>query len=304
MTRHGFEVVVVQSAGDTSPGSLSAAAGQHRAVASVAFARTRGHATADIWISDRVTGKTSVRTISTPADGEAPSRLALRAVELLRASLREFAWTSAPPADIVGAEPARAPPELRRWAGSTQQQPDAASDRSREAHRAAWWLQVDAAALHALREASVAVGPAISVGHRPVERLGARLHLAGPLVGTRLTSEAATADVRYLLGLLAADYALLSTESFALALAAAAGGAHLEVRGEAAGPWVGHSASRWVGAGSAGVGATWAVWGPLGLRFASDCVWLMPRPVVQLAGRQFRLGNPWLLLGGGVVVGL
>src|SRR5207248_74460 len=86
------------------------------AVASVSLVRSEGLATADVWISDRVTGKTTMRTIATAENREAPSVLAVRAVDLLRTSLREFSAGEGPPSDVVGASPERAPPRVREWA--------------------------------------------------------------------------------------------------------------------------------------------------------------------------------------------
>jgi len=115
LTMHGFEVEVQTSAEAISPENLALRADSVAAVASVSFVRGVGITTADIKISDRVTGKTTIRTIATPEGTDAASLLALRAVELLRTSLREFGPNAKTPQDIVGAAPERASPSVKKW---------------------------------------------------------------------------------------------------------------------------------------------------------------------------------------------
>ena len=113
---HGFEVEIQTSAEAISPEDLASRAESMGAVASVSFVRSAGITTADIKISDRVTGKTSIRTIATPVGSAGASLLALRAVELLRTSLREYWGKGSIPNDIVGAAPERASPTVTQWA--------------------------------------------------------------------------------------------------------------------------------------------------------------------------------------------
>src|SRR5689334_2649219 len=62
---HDFEVIVVDADTDApSPADLARAAEQAHAVSAVSLLRSQGLASADVWISDRVTGKTSMRTIA------------------------------------------------------------------------------------------------------------------------------------------------------------------------------------------------------------------------------------------------
>src|SRR5262249_42428931 len=114
---YDFEVIVVDADDvEPSPRRLAKAAEEAQAVASVSLVRSEGLATADVWISDRVTRKTTMRTTAPAANGEAPSVLAVRAVDLLRTSLREFSTGEAPPREVVGASPERAPAHVREWA--------------------------------------------------------------------------------------------------------------------------------------------------------------------------------------------
>jgi hypothetical protein len=90
------------------------------ATALVAVVPSADPGNVELWVIDRVTGKTVIRRVSAPPGdpGRVAEVLAVRAVELLRASFLELAIT--PPAEMAspdGAEPAApAPPMVERWA--------------------------------------------------------------------------------------------------------------------------------------------------------------------------------------------
>ncbi len=106
-----------------------AAAGKST-TALVAVVPSADPGTAELWVIDRVTGKTVVRRVSAPPAAD-PTRvaeiLAVRAVELLRASFLELAI--APPAAETGgtteaAAPAPAAPVVERWATAPLEERD------------------------------------------------------------------------------------------------------------------------------------------------------------------------------------
>ena len=297
LSMHGFEVVVVPPS-STSPGTLSAVAERHSAVASVTFARSGGHATADVWVSDRVTGKTTIRTVSTSAGTEGPSLLALRSVELLRISLQKFPKRSPPPADVVGAEPQRASETAPRRADA------GAEAQPRRATNASWWLQLEAAALLPLPQPQPAFDPSVSIGHRPWERGELRATLAIPLLGAQLdrAQAGASAEVRFLLALGEIGWAAHTAERTSVDVGGGLGAAQLQTHGQAAPPWVGQSDTQWVAAGGLGAGLTWSPFDQLGFRLATRCLWLRPRPVLSLAGARLTIGDPLLVTSTGVAL--
>jgi len=102
---------------------LSPPAGPGRsATALVAVVASGDSGAVELWVIDRVTGKTVIRRVNAPA--AEPARvaeiLAVRAVELLRASFLELAI--APPADT--AAPAPATPAVQRWATAPLEERD------------------------------------------------------------------------------------------------------------------------------------------------------------------------------------
>jgi len=95
-----------------------AAAGEST-TALVAVVASADPGTAELWVIDRVTGKTVVRRVSAPPAAD-PTRvaevLAVRAVELLRASFLELAIAPPAPEAASTTEAAAPAPVVERWA--------------------------------------------------------------------------------------------------------------------------------------------------------------------------------------------
>lgn len=123
----GFEVVFVDGTPDIDPSAqVAGVIGASPPFATVAVVRSERGAIADIWIADRTSGKSIVHRIDvSTADLGAPRVLAIRAVELLRASLvdlREAAAAPPAPAPILARIPVparEAPPPPNKTPPST-----------------------------------------------------------------------------------------------------------------------------------------------------------------------------------------
>lgn len=292
---HGFDVTLTALDNQASPAELAKIAEKHTAVASVSFERALGSASADIWISDRVTGKTTIRTISTGNDEDSPSLLAIRAVELLRASLREFPQTAAPPKDIVGATPERAPQTVLRWA----QEPSQA-----DTHRSRWWLHAGAAFFLPIPLRAAAGGPAFGLGYWPHDRWSLKLGAASPLTGIEVRAEEASATLHFLALGADASYRFRLGETFELDGGATAGSLYVTASGGSDGRWLGVTARRWLLSAGVTAGLVWKVTGNVGLRLDVRGSWCVPRPIVSVATERFVLGRPAVLGGLGVVAAL
>src|SRR6266542_1237424 len=89
---YGFEIALLDGKHSASL-SLGKQFAEHTGLADVvggvALLRAPGQASANIWISDATTGKESMRITVSIDDADAPSLLAIRVADLLRASLRE-----------------------------------------------------------------------------------------------------------------------------------------------------------------------------------------------------------------------
>jgi len=99
-------IVVDPGEAPASRAALEASARRVGAIAAIRAVSADGGA--EVWIADRVTGKTVLRAVpAAPSAAEPDAALALRAVELLRASLLEAALPRAPQGEVP------ATPEIR-----------------------------------------------------------------------------------------------------------------------------------------------------------------------------------------------
>jgi hypothetical protein len=287
----GFEVVEVDRApGD--PRSEVEDGAPAATFATVAMSRAADGAFADVWISDRVTGKTVVRRIEVGAGPSATAVLAIRALELLRASLLEVAAerpASQPPMSapndvmkwIEPALPRASPPPL--LSGST--------------------LGLGALALHGLRGIGLAAGPVASVSYGLVPWF-ARVTLAGPLVGAGLKTAAGSATLRQELAALSVGWAL-EPKPIGVSAWVGAGGFDLHTDGSAVAPYRGTSGGVVSFLGAAGVEGLARLGPRIALTADLLAVLLDPQPVVVIAGRDAGgAGAPSIGASLGVLVGL
>jgi hypothetical protein len=299
----GFDVVMASPPADAQPrAAMESAAIEARAFAAVMILPAMGGAAADVWVVDRVTGKTLIRTVQVGGPS-APADLAVRAVELVQASLLEA--TAAPkagpasaPAAASASAPASIPEDVRSWMEPEREPPP----------RLFTGLGIEAGA--GLLQSTGGIGPAFG----PVLRLSlgiragfaGRLAFAGPAVGPDLTSSLGSASVRQELVALDLIYAFESPGvPVALVLSLGGGGYHLHATGAPNPPYAGDSDEVWSALADIGVGGA--------LRFSSRAALLLdvhtlftaPRPVVTLAGQELgSAGRPSFLVTLGIVASL
>jgi len=290
LTVHAFEVVVVDTGSSTAaPDDLEQAAEQEDAVAAVSLLRSKDAASADIWISDRVTGKISRRTITTSPGPEGPSVLAVRAVDLLRASLREFGPASKPPTDIVGADRSRAPARVLDWAAP-------------EASAPAFTLEAGATLQASPSGFAPAYGPSIALGHDPSPHLALRLLFQGPLWGARYVTEGASATMVQEQIMAEIGWRFWSGDALSFMAMAGAGAHHLAVQGEATLPYEAKSDAAWTGIAGVGLGADWRFAPQAAFSLRARSLGLAPRPVVNVGADRVGFGRPLLQVAGGLHV--
>jgi hypothetical protein len=126
LTAEGFNAEVLElDLGPDVRAGLDRLAPTVTATAIVAVVAGIDPVSAELWVVDRVTGKTVVRRVR--ADPAAATRIAevlsVRAVELLRASFLELAISSHPSADTVDA-PVASTPAVTRFATEPLEEPD------------------------------------------------------------------------------------------------------------------------------------------------------------------------------------
>jgi hypothetical protein len=288
----GFEVIEVDRAPGDPRSEVEDAAQDTTSFATVAMNRADNGAFADVWISDRVTGKTVVRRVEVGAGPNATAVLAIRALELLRASLLEIA------AKVPTSEPSiPAPNDVMKWvAPALPPAPTGAVVRGTA-------LSAGALALHGLRGIGLAVGPTVGLSYGIGPWFG-RATLAGPLIGPELIASAGRAAIRQELAALAVGWALEPRPVGAQAWVGA-GGFDLHTDGSATGPYRGTSGEIWSFLWTAGFGGLARIAPRVALTVDVAALFLDPRPIVVLAGSDSgSAGAPSIAASFGILVGL
>jgi hypothetical protein len=219
-----FEVILVDAPeGASTPEAIDRLAQDKGAFAAISFTRRADTTTADVWIADRATGKTTVRTLALKGVHDAPSVLAVRAVDLLRASLRELKSDATPPPEVVHVDRRPVPPAVRAFVHSEPP---------------AWRLRLEGTALLETGRVGAGYGVGLALSRRFSERFRGGLALAGPLIGGSYRDTNGTASVRQELAWLELDVTAYRAGPFALVGVAGAGGYHRDARAPVVPPGV------------------------------------------------------------------
>jgi hypothetical protein len=281
-----FEVSVLELPPEgMTADALEAEAKKAGAFAGVSLTRDSSGATADVCIADRVTGKRTQRRLAVAGVAQAPRVLAVRAVDLLRSSLRELEPGERPPRDVVGVAPGPPPPELRAWSAPPP----------------LWQLRAAGGALGAGRFGS-AFGGAISVMVRPTPRLELGALVVGPLLGARYSASTGSALVRQELALARGSWNLLPEGVLRLGPSLGAGVYHLRAEGEVTRPLRGKSGDLFSFAATGGAAAELKLTSALSLGLTVDALLLTPEPVVAVDTQQGSARNPLILASLGLGV--
>lgn len=290
LSLHGFNVQVVTAEETLTSKALGERADREKAVASVSFATKEdgdGIGRVEVWISDRVTGKTTTQTIVPRSPREAPTVLSVRALELLRASLRDVApEEEEEQVEVEGAHPERAqqavkeirvpPPPVRSFT-----------------------FDVGAAASWSLPDGQDAYGPEMTAGYVH-GAFGTRIFALGPFQGGR--ARVGTASVRYQTFSMGLEPLFFPVRSprWTLGFFPLAAITHLDVSGEIGAPFVGASDDGWLFTAGGGAEAGIHLTRSLEIYLRGRGFWLLPRPVVLLGTHEVELSSPSFSLGLGV----
>jgi hypothetical protein len=289
----GFTVEVASPAPGEDPRSaVERAAREAGAFAAVMASPSSAGTAADIWVTDRVTGKTSVRRVEVRG-ATAPADLAVRAVDLLQASLLE-ATAAAPPSPQRA--PPKPPPDVARWVDPP---------RPPRPFFAGLVLEAAAGLLHSTGGIGPAVCPSLRLSFGWRDTFGLRLGFAGPAASAPLESPLGSATVRQELASLDAFYALDGRWPFIPFVSVGAGVYHLFATGAPKPPYIGASADIWAAAASVGLGGAYRLTERVALAVDARGLLIAPRPVVTLAGEPLgSAGRPSILVTAGVLASL
>ncbi|MBI2896020.1 MAG: hypothetical protein HYY06_20850 [Deltaproteobacteria bacterium] len=279
----GFEVEVLEAPSLVpSRPLLEAAARDRGAIAAVRIVPSQ--AGVEVWVFDRVTGKTVLREVVTDPDPARPDfeLIALRAVELLRASLMEVEAPHPSRGEVRPGPVVRAIAERRE---APTRQPS---------------MRLALGPGIALSPGGV--GPALDVlfevRFEPAGSIGATVTALVPTLPANVTDED-KGSASVLVALLGADVSWRSRSAWRLEPTAGAGAAMalLHMRGSAAGGYVGATDDTLSLVPYVRGGARLTLWRGLGLVAQTLVGVAIPRPSIRFAGTEVA---QW---GGPLVVG-
>jgi len=302
---HGFSIRIVQVETVPSSRELETLADREGAVASVVLIGSSMPSPGDqpallpeaapppagdrlgkveVWISDRVTGKTSKRTIALEESYDAPTVLAVRTVELLRSSLQEEQPEK--PRLVEGAHPERAAFAVTELKKSQEQGPF-------------FYFGLAAAGGLSLPDGTPAVAPAATAG-LSLAAFGVQLSAIGPLVAATTSASSGTFDSISMTILAEPFWAPWRKNGHAVYLFPSIGGTYLEVRGTASGDYVGQSDGAWVVSTGGGLGGHVRINRHFGVVSELRALVLLPRPVVRIGPEEKEVGFPLLTVALGL----
>lgn len=282
-----FEVVVVTSETDGSPESIAGVASRADAFAAIKLTRHAGARSADVWLADRVTGKTTLRSLELDGQSDAPSVLAVRTVDLLRSSLRELGPGQAPPPEVKDVVRGPIAPEIQSFSAPPP---------------SSFVLRVGAAALFQASEPGAAYGPTLALEHRFSARFRGGVSVSGPLLGASYQAAGGRAFVRQEMASLEGTFVALAPGPFELGVVAGAGVYHLEARGEVDPPLAARSDQVTSALGSVGLELRARITSHVGAALGGQALALSPRPGVAVGRERVLFRLPVVRAGAGVTV--
>jgi hypothetical protein len=291
---HGFEADAIdRELGDEPSALLTEWAAERSALAAFAFTRRDATLSLEVVLVDRTSGQTSPRRLAFVAGtSDAASLIAVRAVDLLRASLQDFPEPPNPPA-APEPEPESAPAEEMPLSA-------AAPEVARREH--AWTLAAEGTLLWPGRHFSVGFGPAFGVLHRPVSWFQRGLRLGGAF-GTSFDAQRGSASVQQGLGFLEARALIVETHGFSVAVLAGGGAFFLQASGTVQSPLTPQDDSVWSSVFTAGLHLEQSLGGDFALGLSGRALALVPALGVAVLGERERLQQPALQVSLGLSVG-
>lgn len=295
----GFDVAVVARGDEDAKRDLETAGRDLNAIAAFAIIVTPGDgggALAEIWVSDRTRRKTVIEHAQLGAADHARGAeiLAVRSVELLRASLAEFWLPSVAPPSPAPATPAPGapPPPDRVEAAAPQPRGFPAGLRA----------GAGVGLLESFGQLGTAWAPMITVGYGWPSGAGARVSAVGLGPGADVSNSSGDARVDQQIVVLEALKAWWPASPIVPVVFAGVGGQHLRVVGTpGAAGGRGNTSDVWSMLASAGVGASvplvWTV--SFVAQARGFAAW--PQSVIQIGGVDAgRSGTPSLLVDAGL----
>jgi hypothetical protein len=276
----GFQIEERVVEDDTDARKIVEEPGEGGPFATVLLRRTGARTATDVWVADHVTHKTVVRRIGSQGGSDAADRaLALRVVELMRASLVEGLVLPPPEPEPSAPPPAPPPPDVTAWTREAIREPPAA----RPAHVS---LALGVAGAFAGPDVGAGIGPELRVAWRASPAWSVGLLGAGPAFGAHVSAAQGSATVRQELALAEVAFEPELRGVVSGFVAAGAGAYHLYASGDAAAPFTSGQDGAWAALLSGGAGVRLHVTRSASLVLDLRELLALPRPVVLFAGER------------------
>ncbi len=299
----GFDVVLVKAKPGTSSSDAMGEAENNVDSATVGLFLNADGTSAELWVVDKLTDKTVVRRVNTASESSTrlSEVLAMRAVELLRASLLEF---------LVAQRQAETQPSAPRPADRPafprEVQQKATAWAAKPLHRSSWWSGEAGPSLFVNPgQIGPQIGFVVSVRAHLLPELHLRASSAG--LGSRPHVEGigGSAQVQQWYGLGEVVAQPWPTLRVRPTLVLGIGAHHLGVNGNASWPYQSINSEVWTFALESGVGLEWKLSERLAVVAEGHVLLSSPRPVLYFAGhRETRVGAPTLMASGTLMVSL
>lgn len=284
----GFEVVPIEAApGATSAMSMLQAENSATSTTVGLFLNAEG-TSAELWVVDKLTDKTVVRHLATQdhAENMRPEVLAVRVVELLRASLLEL---------VVERNNAALLASRRAAKTSTQKATEWAA-RPLQSAPPVWAVETGVAMIWSPGQVEAAF---VSVGRGRfafAEHLHLRLSFIGLGTHPEVTGTGGRASIEQWCALSELVFAPFREATVRPAFSLGAGTFHTTVTGDAVWPYQGLHDARWAVAADAGVGLSWRLGSRLELAGEAHALLTAPEPIVRFVGQDgAHIGRPGVI---------
>ena len=305
LTAAGFDVRAVRVPSSADPRATVESVGRDLSPAA-AFAifpgapTPDGRPSAEIWVSDRLTGRATVEHLSVdPRDADRRAAvLAVRAVELLKASVAEL-WVgdSALPGAAAPGPPSSPPPPKDVGGATTAVRAAPAVPATRlVATDSGTGLEAATAIVGHVGGFPPDVAPMLRLSVGVGRRLAVRLDAFGLDRGWTLTTADGTARVRMQLATANVVMTFRQGRRLQGRRSAGLGAARVDVTGTGNGIWIGQSKDVWTGMGGAGAGAAAYLTPALAVVAELDAELFWHRPAVSVGSTiPGQVGAPALL---------
>ena len=291
LAAEGFAVRVIEPPATGEPrASLEEAAAAPDVDAVVAIFAADAADSIELWVIDRVTGKTVTRRVpAEPASVRSAEVLSIRALELLRASFLEIALGASRAASATAPPPPPPPPEVTRMT-------EVALENS---WPKTWAIEVGGCLLGSFEGLPLSLAPVVRGERIWRDLIIGRLSIAGLGTQARVVASptgAPSANVAQTFGLVEVGVRLLPERRLRPFLSLGAGVLYVATEGQASFPYRTPKGSLWTAVADIGGGLRLALRGRFELAAELHAQVARPYPAIQFAGETVaKAGRPTVM---------